>query len=216
MKPLKNWFNGASRKPDYDALTAPFEIDINFIFENFDDKTEDCKGFSNAIRSLLVDNILRNMYFDSKNDQKEIPDNILGNTVLKELLAPNNLQADSSSDIFKKLRKKLVEKKMIRGFTFDIQDDETFDCPGIHYMLDRKYFDDVFILHDETKEHKEFDNMLFELKHGHHGRIDSKQIQMLKQVDHNRKENDNKKTLDIRSQLSNSWGSLKCAFRFQV
>jgi len=46
-------------------VSAPFQTSIKFIFENFDDGVV---YFSNTIRSLLVDNIVQNLHFITKDE----------------------------------------------------------------------------------------------------------------------------------------------------
>ena len=213
MKPLKSWLNQSSSGLKNDSFTAPFDIDIKFIFEDFEVENKNCKGFSNAIRSLLVDNILRNMSFDPKNDQEVIPEVVLQNPVLKTLLAPAVEELNSNENLLSKLKQKLIEKKIIEGIVCDDQevDKDTILFPGLHYMLEYKYFSDAFIMHDETNQPKEFDKMIFEMTR-QHATNDANHLELLKSIAENKKEDS---ILDTRLMLGKTWAGMRNVFRFQ-
>lgn len=60
-------------KNDYiDFVSAPFQTDIKFIYKGFENDIKKCKGFSNTLRCLLVDNILKNMNFDASTEEEEV------------------------------------------------------------------------------------------------------------------------------------------------
>ncbi len=211
LKPVRQWLNQSS-SGHQDFLTAPFEIEIKFIFEDFEMENKDCKGFSNAIRSLLVDNILRNLSFDPQNDQDIIPEVVLNNSVLKTLLAPNVTQPNSNVNILSKLKQKLVEKKIVEGIVYDDEDDnkDTILYSGLHYMLENEYFNDAFILHDETNE--EFDKIISEMTQ-ENASHDANHLELLKSLSENKKEEG--PSFDTRLMLSKNWAGIKNVFRFQ-
>ena len=62
----------SSRKGGNNYVSAPFQTDISFIFQGFDVEIENCEGFKNSIRCLLVDNILKTMNFDESSEVKKM------------------------------------------------------------------------------------------------------------------------------------------------
>ncbi len=57
-------------RPNESALYAPFQKDIRYIFQNFEEDFENSIGFTSSIRSLLVNNILNNLNFQTDLNEK--------------------------------------------------------------------------------------------------------------------------------------------------
>ena len=75
MNALRDCLKLKPNQPDHDYVSAPFQTDIRFVFQGFEaDDIKNCKGFKNSIRSMLVDNILKNMNFDETNNDNEDDD----------------------------------------------------------------------------------------------------------------------------------------------
>jgi hypothetical protein len=100
-------------------LSAEFERSIKYLFDVFDERNTR-EPFSNTIRSLLVDNILRHFSF------KQIKNKY-------HSFRRNRDDGDALSEDFKNFRSSQVRK-----------------FAGLPYMLSEGYFDDALVLHDRT------------------------------------------------------------------
>ena len=190
----------------FDYASAPFETDIKFIFENFEAENRDCKGFKNSIRSLLVDNILRNMSFEEADDEDDLDDGVARNPLPPRPKIGNNHVSH--------LKYMLMEKNLIPGSN----DDEIFSkarFSGLPYMLDKEYFNEAFILQEESGATKEFNKVLLKLvEESSDDQIDREE--MLKYVDESKRVDDEEEAVDARSNLTKTWAGLSNMFKFQV
>jgi hypothetical protein len=211
LRSLKRWLKITSRKDEYDYLSAPFEADIRFIFQNFEVEIKNCKGFRNPIRSLIVDNILRNMNFDPKSSNDfEISDK----NRLKNIPMPLIQTRDPSLNLLSQLKNKLREKKLIYGnINDDNEEENNILYPGLPYMLDKGYFNEAFILHEESNATEELNKMLNKLTEDISSDNPDRN-DLLKYLEEN-KNKEGKKELDARTKLTLSWGSMKNLFKFQ-
>ena len=84
-------------------------------------------------------------------------------------------------------------------------------------MLDRKYFDDAFILHDETRNMTHLEQMLSYVQNAHvFETLANNQIYYnLKNHSEQQKEGAANKLNDMRDKLQTEWGSFKNIFRYQ-
>ena len=187
-----------------DNVSASFQLDVKFVFECFDVDTNNSTGFKNTIRMHLVDNILKNMSFDPIFDV-DIDFND------KELTQENlKIYEDSrldESNIIHNLKEKLVEKKLIRGYEKDEKNTILFS--GLPYMLDKEYFNNAFILHDESENIKDFNQILLEMLNH-----DSKSAQTDMMPNLLQRKTINSKD-DSRLQLNNKWARFANIFKSQ-
>ena len=192
-----------SLKDKYDYLSAPFEADIRFIFQGFEVETKDSKGFRNPLRSLITDNILRNMNFDPKSSNEVGLENL-----------PRPVVPSRNPDILSELKNKLKENKVFKDRNWDNNEEKnTILYPGLPYMLQKDYFNDAFILHEESDATEELNKMLHKLTSD----IPSSNPDhddLVKYLEEN-KNNEENKELDARTKLTLSWGSMKNSFKFQ-
>ena len=78
-------------------VSAPFQRSIAFIFENFHDGVV---YFSNTIRSLLVDNIVQNLHFITKDEIKNFKKLDFKNFIKKQNQQPE-MPTQNSYETFK-------------------------------------------------------------------------------------------------------------------
>lgn len=69
MKKIQKYFDRRELKEN--KVCAPFAKDIRYIFQNFEEDITKSKGFTNTIRSLLVNNILENINMNFKIKSEE-------------------------------------------------------------------------------------------------------------------------------------------------
>jgi hypothetical protein len=143
LKSLRNCFYWNNEKNN--ALTgfvsAPFQSDIKFIFEGFEVVLDKSKGFRNTTRSFLANNILQNMDFKPEEKSRYYQ--------LKKEKNEDGESTDFVSPISQVKQRMLSLKKELLEF----DDEYVMTYPGLPYLLDRKYFDDAFILHNESEGH---------------------------------------------------------------
>ena len=214
---LKNCLKIPRQKVDQKKASAPFQADIKFIFEGFNLDIKKCKGFKNSIRSLLVDNILKNMKFDASTDDDQVEEN----NVMQDII---DLAIDDEDSESYKERLAIVNQKIVKGNISQTVEkknknnenkekdpnlDNEFNSTtlsGLPYMLEKKHFKNAFILHEESDSNKFLKEIMVNLKWNKSKIL----IQDLKNMSA-KKEKDNSRQL-----LDASWASLKKAFLNQV
>ena len=120
---FKKWFATASLR-DYKKIpSAPFQTNIRFLFEGFNKDISKCKGFKISLRNLLVDNILKTMMFDtSSNFECVKPIDESEKSYQERLKKPKSDESSNSQEA------------------------------GLPYMLENKFFNDAFLLHEENDD----------------------------------------------------------------
>lgn len=189
---------------EYDYSSAPFEEDVKFLFRDFEIENSKCKGFSDATRSLLVDNILKNMMFDPKDDEDDDDDVPKLHKNIKPMRTNN-------TDLISRVQEKLIEKNLIPG-NEDLDGKSIYS--GLPYMLEKEYFNEAFILHEESNSAKEFNKVLEKLiQETPDDQID--RADLLQYLDESKKAEENLDANDARSKLTQTWSSMKNIFRLQ-
>ena len=117
--------NLKSDEEEKDCISAPFNKEIRFIFQGFETDTDNCQGFRDATRSLIVDNILRNMNF---NPQENGEDESIIDTA-KQILSGLKSSVDPSDA--SSYMKMFVAKKL----NLEKDEQNTLLYPGLPYML---------------------------------------------------------------------------------
>ena len=186
-------------------MCAPFEADIKFIFEGFEVETEKCNGFNNKMRSLLVDNILKTMPFNPSSPIGEV--NILAD--LFKSFNAQKIDASNNSNFLSKVTQKLLLKNMTLGL--DKLGNNSMTFPGLPYMIQNKYFDEAFILHEESEGHVLFSEIIVHL-------MTDKTYDTSEYIQELEKNNNllfQNNKIDPRTLLDRSWASLINLFEFQ-
>ena len=208
LQNLRECFQFKKRGKEKAFICAPFQTDIKFIFEGFDVELEKCAGFNNNTRSLLVDNILKNMLFNPKSEQKF--------AFLTGLIKNSNyfqqIEKSSDSNVLSKVTQKLILKNMVLGLDKAGINSSIF--PGLPYMLENSYFNEAFILHEESEGNKLLSEIIVHLMHDDTYDT-SDYIKELNKSDKIFLDPGYKKSSDIRSKLDDSWANLKNLFKFQ-
>jgi len=197
-------------------VSTEFDETLKGFFEGFDEKQSkgDPGPFSSTIRSLLVDNILKNLTFLKKkpanlNDKTKTTSTSNKNPNVNESV--NTLETNPNKTVMDKFSKRHInefhnKKKM---FNFNSKS-------GLPYMLEEKYFDDALILHDQTNHYVYIQQIIESL--------DNQQDDddVLTEEDFNSlslkpKTAENNQTYkgDIRKELHQKWASLKAFYRLQ-
>ena len=78
-------------------MCAPFAKDIRYIFENFEEDIQKSKGFSNTIRSLLVNNIMNNINMSLKIKSEEKTNETIAKIIVEAGLTDSLVDSISSS-----------------------------------------------------------------------------------------------------------------------
>ena len=113
-----------------------------------------------------------------------------------------------------KLNEKLIEKKLVRGY--DYEEENVIFYSGLPYMLNKDYFEDAFMLHDESEKTKEFNKMMEEMmKDEENNNENSEHMDAMQSINNNKKKIDTKTAKDARSVLEYKRASLKNMFSFQ-
>jgi hypothetical protein len=167
-------------------------MSIKFIFDGFEN---DRVPFSNTIRTLLVDSILNNLSFVSKN-KPELKDLKKGNfqKVMETQLNLENKNDQNDKDpeygVFKKDFLKTQQ--------------------GLPFMLNQNYFDDAFCLHDRTNFYPHLEKMLINMKKTE---VDyySPSIAGVFMKD----KNEGQISEDKRKNLQSKWASFRNIYKFQ-
>jgi hypothetical protein len=97
------------------TICAPFQKDIFYIFENFEENIEKSKGFTNTIRSLLVENILNHIkiYFAAQSENFNF-------SFSKMIVQAGIIDNKMDEDTFRKLSARLDSiKEETRHLDFD-------------------------------------------------------------------------------------------------
>ena len=206
---LRTWFQFRAKKSEKISISAPFEADIKFIFEGFHDEIEKCTIFSNSVRSLLVDNIFKNLRFDP---QKE--DQIYEDDFEEDEDEPSTYRLLNIMRI-SKLTKKILLKNIELGFK-NKQNNSIMIHAGLPFMLSKKYFDDAFILHEELNGYEQFNEILTRLIQDG---AQNDTLEMAKQIEQNEQNilphYKNKDLIDSRSKLDNIWAGFTNIFKYQ-
>jgi hypothetical protein len=163
------------------------------MFQNFEQNIEKSIGFSNTIRSLLVNNILSNMNLYLKSNDERLNDRF-SKLIVESGLTDNRVDRTSGSII------SLTDSSMS-----DFKDQSINNLnyifkvsTGLPFMISKGYLNDGFILHDENFE--------FEKSYEYiSGLIDKKTINLKKEIN----------LEDIRSELTSQWARFRNITRFQ-
>ena len=204
----------SSKKEKFKYASAPFQTDIKFIFEGFDVDIKNCTGFEKSTRSLLVHNILQKMIFDESNEDCNIGDNVL--ISLLESVISKQTYAGSEYD---RKRSLIIDKKLKLQNLLQYNDDNYFNnelrYTALPYMLKNKYFNDSFILHEQSSQHSNaFNDIIF---HMIKNQPDfSKYALVLFQSLKEPKKIEKTIFLDTRKDLDDNWARIKNIFRTQV
>ncbi len=202
---LRSFFEFKQKEKNEGFVCAPFEADIKFIFEDFEVDTEKCKGFNNKTRSLLVDNILKTMNFDPSSS-------IIVVNVLAGLFKGFNAQSietSTNSNFLSKVTQKLLLKNITLGL--DKSGNNSIAFAGLPYMLENKYFNEAFILHEESEGNIILNEIIVHLLQDKTYDT-SEYIKELKENNSLFFQNSKK---DPRTILEQSWASLRNLFKFQ-
>ena len=152
------------------------------------------------------------MKFDPKNDYDDDDDDDDGENNKRHVKSLPPPKMDPTASITSKLKQKLIEKKLIPVNDEDDESDRIL-YPGLPYMLEKKYFIDSFILHEESDATEELNKMLQKLSEEV---SDSSEHNELKKYIEENKDDEEDIVLDARTKLTLSWGSMRNSFRFQV
>ncbi|CAF0912236.1 unnamed protein product [Brachionus calyciflorus] len=176
----------------YDIVSGQFESDISFMFQGYGEKNE---IFDNRLRCLIVDNILINLtYKENNHDIVSTLDDEIKSTVY------SNLKLDNCSKDF-------LEKIIKKSDNFN-NTPKTF-FRGLKYMLDNKYFDDAFILHEESSHYLQVKK--FFKKYNNKNSEDKENSDLLHKIKVILESNKN----DLRKNLHTKWAKLSNIFKFQ-
>jgi hypothetical protein len=168
LRPIKNDQQGK-------IISTQFDQSIKFIFEGVDDsKTYPHGPFSNTIRSLLVDNILKNISFLDENEMLKLKVMHKINEIISVNRNANgagieanlaNLISKQQVDATEHAKELLIEKSL--------NIIENLSCyKGLPFMLKEKYFLDAYILHEESYHYlqlHDFLNYVDQLKRSNQG-----------------------------------------------
>ena len=209
---LKKYFKINSKKKENKSVSAPFQVDIKFLFEGFDVDIKNCEGFNKAIRSLLVDNILKTMHFSESSEEKGTGENFLI-SLLDSVITKQNKE---SSEIHRR-NSSIIEKKLNFRNLLDYTDDDNLNNQIIYtalpYMLKNGYFNDAFILHEESKNLEALkDIMLHVLKNP----VEYADPKYIIQSFQDRMNSEGTSENDTRKELDRTWASIKSMFSKQV
>jgi hypothetical protein len=149
-----------------------------------------------------VDNILKNMMFDPKDDEDD--DMPKPHKNVKQLRKNN-------ADLISRVQERLIEKNLIPG-NEDLDGKSIYS--GLPYMLEKEYFNEAFILHEESNSAKEFNKVLEKLiQETPDDQID--RAELLQYLDEGKKAEEDLDANDARSKLTQTWSSMKNIFRLQ-
>jgi hypothetical protein len=159
LRPLKNDHQGK-------IISTQFDQSIKFIFEGVDDWIKYPNGpFNNTIRSLLVDNILKNISFLDENEMLKLK--VMHK--IKEIISINrNSNANGTTldaSVLKNLINKPQENTVDRAKELLIEKSlniiDNLSCyKGLPFMLKEKYFLDAYILHEESYHYLQLHDFL--------------------------------------------------------
>lgn len=177
---LKKKFN--FKDEDLNNRFTQYDRVYKMWFNGIDENNKiDPDLFSVSLRGLLVDNILNNIQLFFKisqlNKYSQQPNGILKNNSSSKKTNKNDnnvksiqtssdldqqqssVEDSSNSGIVEKIEEEIKENivkttEIIKDLEEAISDkiDTKYD-QGIEFMLQEKYFDEAFVLHDETKQH---------------------------------------------------------------
>lgn len=167
-------------------LSAQFERSIKYLFDVFDEK-HTREPFSNTLRSLLVDNILKNFSFKQvKNKYNSFRRNRNGDN-------------DVFSEDFKNFRSSQTKR-----------------FAGLPYMLSEGYFDDALILHDRTNHLLTLGEMVQSVARDDMEHFEN-QMDFFNYIslENNHTKSGDKAPIDIRKELHLKWAKLSNFFRYQ-
>lgn len=153
------------------------------------------------------------MNFDSTTEEDEVPlkdvlRNVIDSVALDKVSQPNIL-----STVAKRLP---TEKKLSDKNKFSVL------FSGLPFMLDKKYFDDAFILHDESGGTKQLHDIMFQMMVFEEEFYDKENVEQLNSLEEetvtirSEKAIADSSAIDMREELDEKWASLKRIFTFQV
>ena len=104
------------------------------------------------------------------------------------------------------LKEKLIAKKLIRGYENEEKNKILFS--GLPYMLENEYFNNAYILHDESEINKDLNEILLET-------IKNDKTRNLKELKNLFENTDKILSEDRRAELHRKWANLGYMLRFQ-
>lgn len=132
--------------------SAPFQVEIKYLFEGFEKETNKSEGFISTIRCLLTDSILQNLNFEN---DTSITAQFIKKITLKE---PTELNDDNPLKLFTEAYKK---SKSADQVSRQKQNNHFYNLP---YMLEKGVFNDAFILHKSVDSYSN-DYVTFDRPH---------------------------------------------------
>ena len=116
------------------------------------------------------------------------------------------INLDSSLNMIDTLKEKLIAKKLIRGYENEEKNKILFS--GLPYMLENEYFNNAYILHDESEINKDLNEILLET-------IKNDKTRNLKELKNLFENTDKILSEDRRAELHRKWANLGYMLRFQ-
>ncbi len=190
-------------------VSAEFDETLKGFFEGFDEKPSkgDPGPFSSTIRSLLVDNILKNVTFLKKNYAN------LNNT------STNNPQINESVNTLETNRKNKTIDKFAKRHIMEFQNKKKMfnfnSKSGLPYMLEEGYFDDALILHDQTDHYVYIQQIIESLDNQEDDDVLTEEDFNSLSMKPKTAENNQTYKGDIRKELHKKWASLKAFYKLQ-
>ena len=212
---LKKCFKIASKKEGVDYVSAAFQTDIRFIFAGFEQDLKKCKGFTSPIRSLLVDNILKNMSFDvfNENEEESLKDTLRNRMLASEAAERmvGTLSGKNKNDVMATVAQKLNLRRGTDGAFEESAkvSKKLLTFSGLPYMLDKKYFEDAFVLHEESSGLKQLNEIMIHMMQDD-AYDEVEDVKIFEDLSQKRTSNS-----DTRSKLDSYWAQPKNMFKFQ-
>jgi hypothetical protein len=172
-------------------ISFPFQVATKFIFDGFEN---DRVPFSNTIRSLLVDSILNSLKFVAKSEMKDLKKLGFQKALEISLNSQNKSESDNKDPEYGAFKKEFLKTQQ-----------------GLPFMLNQKYFDDAFVLHDRTKFYPHLEKMLTKMKKNEVDYYSSLVGDILAKD----KSSESQISEDKRKILQVKWASFKNIYKFQ-
>lgn len=179
------------------VLSTVFDPTIKHMYVGINDEKHFPMGpLSNNTRMILVENMLNNVTFLNNSEiLKQKTEEKIKEIIMKNKYDMTNGNREEPTPILAKSA----------NFQAVDQDDKLQACKGLMFMIDEKYFDDAFVIHDESVKEIKFLNGL---------------IDYVNENDSESSEKVNKIVVDGiecqgREHLKSNWASMKKVFHFQ-
>jgi hypothetical protein len=196
------------------TASAQFQADIRFVFQGFEVDINDCEGFPSSQRNLLVHNILKTMTFSEGNNESLVERENILKTVIDSVVKREHKEG---SDSYRKISSIKNRRNTIRNLLdFGEKDNNKALYSALPYMLKKNYFDDAFVLHEETKSSKAFKDVIVHImKNESNYSLKANELvpRLLEQLKNNKEDEKNDKS--SRRILDQTWASLKNLFKNQ-